>query len=454
LAALLAALLLLFAALPRPIPRTTATELRGVWVTNVASGVLFVPWGVERALRQLAQLNFSTVYPVVWNRGRTFYPSAIAKRTTGQLQEPLLFLTHPGQDLLAQIVRQGHRHGLKIIPWFEYGLMAPAGSELAVQHPDWLTQRRDGSTLLQDGALQLEENDRARSQQSSSWHPPNWHPPNWQQARQSIGKHLVAKQVWLNPFHPDVQQFLIDTILEVVTRYDVDGIQLDDHFSLPVAFGYDPVTLNLYQQEHQGRTPPDDARNPEWMRWRADKLTELMQKIFRAVKAAKPDILVSLSPNAQSFAYREYLQDWSTWVQNGWVEELVLQVYRDDLNSFIEQLEQPAVQRARQRIPVGVGILTGIVRRPIPIKQIQQQVQVVRDRGFSGVSFFYWESLWSYLTPESPQRRRRGFQMLFGQKAGNRRQGAEGRGQKAGDRRQGAEGKTLIERTDWIFIFS
>ncbi len=47
------------------------------------------------------------------------------------------------------------------------------------------------------------------------------------------------------------------------------------------------------------------------------------------------------------------------------------------------------------------------------IKQIRQQVQWVRDRGYSGVSFFYWESLWGYITPESPQERRNGFNALF-----------------------------------------
>ncbi|MEO3704788.1 family 10 glycosylhydrolase [Trichormus azollae] len=45
------------------------TEIRGVWLTNVASSLLFVPWGIHRATDQLASLNFNTIYPLVWNRG-------------------------------------------------------------------------------------------------------------------------------------------------------------------------------------------------------------------------------------------------------------------------------------------------------------------------------------------------------------------------------------------------
>lgn len=343
-------------------------EIRGVWLTNVASGVLFTPWGVKRAMHQLSQLNFNTVYPVVWNRGRTFYPSAIAKEVTGKAEEPLLKLAHLGQDVLAEIIEQGHRQGLRIIPWFEYGLMAPKNSQLVKLHPDWLSHSQNPSS---------------------------------------------ARSVWLNPLHPEVQKFILGLIVEVVRQYDLDGIQLDDHFGMPVELGYDPFTLKLYQQEHQGKNPPQDPHDSKWMRWRAQKITNFIEEIFKAVKSVKPGCLVSLSPNSQSFAYRHYLQDWQTWVERGLVEELILQVYRHDLSSFQAELVKPELYFAKSRMPVGVAILTGTPKRPVAIKAIQQQVQVVRDRGFDGVSFFYWESLWGYITPESPRKRRRAFLAIF-----------------------------------------
>jgi uncharacterized lipoprotein YddW (UPF0748 family) len=160
-----------------------------------------------------------------------------------------------------------------------------------------------------------------------------------------------------------------------------------------------------------------DPLNAEWMRWRADKITQFMQRIYKAVKAVKPKAIVSLSPNSQDFSYRAYLQDWQTWVERGLVDELVLQVYRDDISSFLAELSQPAIENARRRIPVGIGILSGLWRRPVSIKQIQQQVQAVRDRGFEGVSFFYWESLWGYFAPESPRKRRAVFRELFNYKS-------------------------------------
>jgi uncharacterized lipoprotein YddW (UPF0748 family) len=304
----------------------------------------------------------------------------------------MLELLRFGQDVLAEIVKQGNKQGLKVIPWFEYGFMTPPNSALARRHPDWITVRQDSTKTLKEV---LDE----------------------QQLIQNVPKFirngLVSKQVWLNPLHPQVQKFIRNLIVEVVTKYDVAGIQLDDHFGLPVELGYDAFTVRLYRQEHQGQSPPNDPLNEEWMRWRANKISDFMQQIFKAVKAVKPNAIVSLSPNSQDFSYRAYLQDWQYWVQRGWVEELVIQIYRDDLKSFVTQLSQPALEVARRHIPVGVGILTGTWGRPVDIAQISEQVKAVRDRGFDGVSFFYWESLWGYLAPESPRKRRKVFQALF-----------------------------------------
>lgn len=356
-------------------PSTPAsTEIRGVWLTNVSSGVLFSPWGINRAIDQLSQLNFNTVYPVVWNRAHTFYPSTVAKEITGRSQERLLTIMRPKKDSLAEIIDLSHRRGLRVIPWFEYGFMAPANSELVKRHPDWITTSWDGIKGNRHGTFALE---------------------------------------WLNPLHPEVQQFLIDLIREVVSHYDIEGIQIDDHFGMPVEYGYDPFTISLYQQEHQGKSPPNNYQDPQWMRWRADKITDFMQQVLNNVKSINPNCLVSLSPNSQDFSYRNYLQDWQTWVQRGLVEELILQVYRGNLPDFREELEKPAVQMARRRIPVGVGITSGTLRNPVKIEQIREQVAEVRDRLFDGVSFFYWESLWGYIAPESPRQRRKVFGELF-----------------------------------------
>ena len=99
----------------------------------------------------------------------------------------------------------------------------------------------------------------------------------------------AGEVVWLNPFRPEVQNFLRELVLEVVGQYDINGIQFDDHLSLPNEFGYDPYTIALYQQETE-KTPPANPRDPEWTKWRADKNTAFLANLKESIEAVKPGL--------------------------------------------------------------------------------------------------------------------------------------------------------------------
>lgn len=350
---------------------TSTAEIRGVWLTNIDSDVLFSRSRLTSAMQRLRDLNFNTVYPTVWNGGYTLYPSRVAKRAFGLALDPEPSLR--GRDMLNEVVEEGHKKGLTVIPWFEFGFMAPANSELAKRHPDWLTQRRDGTKVWKEG---------------------------------------IEERVWLNPFHPEVQQFIINLITEIVGNYDVDGIQLDDHFGLPIEFGYDKFTVGLYKKELPGFSPDDNPHETFWVRWRADKINEFMIRLSRAIKASKPNCILSVSPNPLHFSLPAHLQDWFTWERRDLVQEIILQVYRDDLKRFITELERTEVQLAQSHIPVAVGIMSGLKNNSASIEQIQTQVQAVRDRGLTGVSFFFYESLWNW-AKETPTERENGLKSLF-----------------------------------------
>lgn len=136
-----------------------------------------------------------------------------------------------------------------------------------------------------------------------------------------------------------------------------------------------------------------------------------MNKLHKAVKERKPQSVFSVSPNYYDFAYRLHLQDWLAWVRQNIVDELIVQVYRSDLASFVEQIDRPEIKETQQKIPTGIGILTGLRNNPVPMRQIQSQVRVSQSRGL-GVSFFYYESLWNH-TLEPIAERQSGFQTLF-----------------------------------------
>jgi uncharacterized lipoprotein YddW (UPF0748 family) len=349
-----------------PVPQSFQ-KIRGVWLTTNDINVLRDSTRLQSALAELSQLNFNTVYPVVWNAGYALYPSVVAQRAGS----PYVHRGADGQDILADVINQAHRQGLLAIPWFEFGFMAPPTSELALAHPDWLTQRQDGT--------------------------------------QTSGS-AAGEVVWLNPFKPEVQKFITDLVSEIAARYDIDGIQFDDHTALPSDFGYDAYTMALYQQETE-KPVPTNPRDAAWMRWRADKITDFVAQLNQAVKQYRPRAIFSVSPNPYDTAYNSFLQDWVTWVNRGIVDELLIQVYRWDINSFTDQIMRPEIQTAKTQIPVGIGILTGLRNRPMPMAMVQSQVMRSTAQGL-GVAFFYYESLW-HDAPEPVAERQARFRDLF-----------------------------------------
>jgi uncharacterized lipoprotein YddW (UPF0748 family) len=375
-------------------------EIRGVWITNIDSEILESKENIKKHLGILKQLGFNTLYPVVWNKGFAFFKSQIADNTEDadltKLASVNLNQELAGRDVLAEIIEinQAEGHNFRIIAWFEYGLMVHPNAPLVTNKPEWfmLTHKQQKTV---DGNFRL------------------------------------------NPAHPEVQDFMVSLIREVVKNYDVDGIQLDDHFAIhhlklrsdgskdfDFSMGFDPFTIKLFQSETGSVSPVSNPNLEKFKDWRKGKLTQLVRLIFKGIKAEKKDCILSISPNPLSFSINHALADWQTWEQEGLVEELALQVYRyekqftfaENMKRFENEIDKPEVIAARDHIPTAIGIMTGL--RPddkrVNLNLIQAQTQETRDRDFAGFAYFFYGSLFEQIpTTEKVQNREDTFAQIL-----------------------------------------
>lgn len=430
---------------PATVPAPLA-ETRGVWLTNIDSQVLFSTEALTAGVNQLADLHFNTLYPAVWNWGYTLYPSHTAERELGVSQHLYADLRAPqrgtvagARDMMQEAVDLGHAQRMAVIPWFEFGFMTPEPYDLYRRHPDWFTHKRveppaedaaAGKSQAKPGAnagasrtralTPTEEASRQKMQAlgravspTKQDNPDNSLPP---EVLADPGIWLEGGRLprrWLSPFHPQARRFLLQLIDELVSNYEVDGFQFDDHLGLPVEFGYDAYTVNLYKAEHNGQAPPANYQDPEWIAWRANKISDFLAEVYQMVKARRPNALISISPNPHPFAYANYLQDWPTWVNRGIMDELIVQIYRSDQNRFIWEINKPYLQAAMRKVSTSVGILSGLRAAPVTMDHIGDQIKAVRDRRLSGMSFFFYESLWMPAPAERREERIAGLQRAF-----------------------------------------
>ncbi|GFE69909.1 glycoside hydrolase family 10 protein [Chroococcus sp. FPU101] len=331
-------------------------ELRGVWIPNLPhSRVLKSPKNIAQSMDFLQEYGFNVIFPVMWNQGYTLYPS----QRMQQEGYPTIFphFAKNNFDPLDILIKEAHRRNIAVIPWFEYGFAASPivnGGHLIKKNPHWLALDQGGNKVIHGGLT------------------------------------------WMNSLHPEVQQFMLDLILEVVQNYPIDGIQGDDRFpAMPIGGGYDETTLKIYQQEYGNRAkPPLNVKDQQWMQWRANQLTVFLRRLYFKVKAINPNLIVSMAPAVYPFCYHHLLQDSQTWLNIGIVDLLHPQFYRENFKRYeIEVNKIHLSLDATQKAKISPGIAFRANGVHLTSNDILKCVVLNRKKGLQGQVFFHYEGL-------------------------------------------------------------
>lgn len=327
-------------------------ETRGVWLTNTDSKVLDSQRNIAEAMDFLAKTGFNVVFPVVWNKAFTLYPSRVMKKTFGVEIDP----RYVERDPLAEVIEEAHRVGMLVIPWFEYGFASSYnlnGGALIAKKPEWAARDCRGKLLKKNGFE------------------------------------------WMNALDPQVQQFLLSLVLEVVKHYNVDGVQGDDRLpALPCEGGYDEKTVERYRQAFQ-RNPPQNPKERQWLQWRADILTDFLAHLYQEVKAINSELLVSIAPNIYDWGLKEYLQDSRTWLAREIVDLIHPQIYRRDFESYRQLIDKLVTEQfTQENLPkLAPGILLKLGSYRISPDYLLQAIEYNRYCGILGEVFFFYEGL-------------------------------------------------------------
>lgn len=333
-------------------PVRTEKSFAGVWITNVASSVMDSRANIRAAVSHCEESGINNIFVVVWNKGRTLYPSEVMRETFGiEIADQF-----KGRDPLAEMIEEAHRKNIKVHAWFEYGF-ATSNNE--------------------NGGLILKKK------------------PHW--AAKDVNGMLLKKNgfEWMNAFHPEVQDFMTSLILEVVSKYHVDGVQGDDRLpALPSHGGYDDYTVRLYKQAHGGLNPPEDYKNAGWVSWRAALLTEYFGRLYKEVKKLKPSVVVSSAPSIHPWAKEEYLQDWPSWLSKGYVDMVIPQHYRYNIEAYQQVLKQQiSFLEAKDRGKFFPGMLIQNADYNPSAEFLKQMIEENRRQGFTGECFWFYEGL-------------------------------------------------------------
>ena len=212
---------------------------------------------------------------------------------------------------------------------------------------------------------------------------------------------------WLDPAEPRASEHTLNVILDVVRRYDIDGVHLDDYFY--------PYAAYLKGEGAQAKDFPDEAAWNRYQQsggqlsrgdWRRDNVNRMIHDLYLGIKATKPHVKFGISPfgiarpglppevETGFNQYEELYADAQLWLNNGWLDYWTPQLYWkiDSKQPYKALLNWWVSQNAFNR-HVWPGLFTSRVSpdatgddpQKWPAEEIVNQIQVTRDApGASG----------------------------------------------------------------------
>jgi uncharacterized lipoprotein YddW (UPF0748 family) len=358
-------------------PPAAPREFRAAWVSTVAN----IDWPSRSNLppaRQQAEaiaildrakaLHLNAIVLQVRPSADAIYPSKLepwSEFLTGQQGKA----PEPAWDPLAFWISQAHARGLELHAWFN-------------------PYRARHSAARTPNARE---------------HIANTKP----QVVRQYGKFL-----WMDPGEEAAAQQTLDVILDVVRRYDIDGVHIDDYFypypiEAPGANGGEaaldaPSNGNkpeldfpdaaTYQRYQQGGGTLERAN------WRRQNVNQLIEALYTGIHKEKTWVRFGISPfgigrpdrrppGIQGFSqYDKLYADAELWLQNGWLDYLAPQLYwpiAQQPQAFPVLLDYWLGQNKRGR-HIWPGLYTSRIddsSKSFAPEEIVQQVGVTRSRG-------------------------------------------------------------------------
>ncbi|MBI4520605.1 MAG: family 10 glycosylhydrolase [Gemmatimonadetes bacterium] len=367
---------------PSATPPATTAEVHALWVVR---STLTHADSIRAMVRRAAEAGFGDLIVQVRGRGDAYYRGRWEPPPANQDPSP------DQLDPLALAIREAHARGLRVHAWVNAHLLASA--ELPPDDPRHLFNSGPGLlAVARPLARALHDMD-----------------PNDDRYRDAIVRHArehsgELEGVYTAPAHPEVKEHVYSVVMDVVERYDVDGIHLDYVRFPGPDFDYSRAALDGFREWTTGRLGSErraeldaaatrdplafvDALPELWDDFRREQITELVERVYYGVKKRKPPVVVSaaLFANAED-AYRNRFQDWATWLRQGILDVAVLMAYTPDSELFRRQLAA-AVEAAGGLRPVwaGIGAYSNTVSGTV------EKIRIARTLGARGISLFSYD---------------------------------------------------------------
>lgn len=286
-----------------------AVEIRGLWHRPNASGIKEKDLdGLREFVGRIRELGINTLYVETFWHGMTTYYSDYLGLAHPQMKD--YSYGEYGGDYMLALISECHKAGIEVHAWFEaLSLGLPQGKCMDYVDPDWIVYNLEGD----------------------------------------------RSECFADPTNPEVKDFLLNIISEMLAKYDFDGISYDyvryyesgEFDGVYQDGGFSENAIDLFSSEYgyQGNDLLSDVVNDEnvramWQEFKTNAISSLIGEMSSCVRSIDPDIVISTSPYGHlEYAKSIYMQDVAHWCAMGYVDVILPMIYTENLELYVETVE-------------------------------------------------------------------------------------------------------------------
>jgi uncharacterized lipoprotein YddW (UPF0748 family) len=294
---------------------------------------------IESKIANIADCHMNGVLFQVRGEADAFYIS------TWEPWSHLVGDQYPGYDPLAVAIYEAHRQGLELhayvnaLPMWGQSFDPASDRHIYNAHPDWVMVNSSGEPMNPEDGY-----------------------------------------AFASPGIPQFREHLNRVIMDIVTRYDVDGIHLDYIRYPSTAYSYDDSSLARFEREYS--CPPESCTG-YWTSFRRRLVTEVVSAAYDSVTALKPWVKISAAVWGQFYwGYNDYLQDSHVWLDSGFVDFNCPMVYTDNTSTFQSRLHDHAVAKYGRHVYGGIGAYL------LDDATLAAEIGICRSEGVEGQALF------------------------------------------------------------------
>ena len=313
-------------------------EFRALWCHS-AFGIN--GWSWDKAIENVKKYGFNAVVPNMLWGGLAYYQSDVLPVADG---------VKTGGDQIAKCLEACRKHNVQIHVWKVNWNLANAPAE-------FVDKMRNEERLQKD--------------------------------RQGY------EVKWLCPSNLENYKLELESMLEIVRKYDVDGIHFD-YIRYPDS---NACFCNNCREEFEKSIGtklenwPDDvftsAYADKFIKWRSDQITRLVRDVSEGARKLNPKIKISAAVfNDYPACIRNVGQDWKLWIDSGYLDFVCPMDYTDNNDRFTNMVTNQ-IKVANNRIPLYPGI--GASAPGLSPDQVAMQAHIARTLGVSGFIIFNYD---------------------------------------------------------------